>query len=317
MKGDHDMLLGNGAASKSLRDEASNSVRGKPIAVVSQSGDQSSDPASQKAIVANDHVRTASETAEHVASLEARVELLQRALKLTTAGLRLEYPGEGAVVDTLPFEVKQIVDETHVLDEGLEHRQPNGQILSISQRKLGDGAILTVVQNITDEHGLREALDRETLTDQATGGASLRAAETLGAELIQIYARYRRVFSVLRIDALGLEQYALDQRDTIIRHIANVGRRSLRAVDILARKEGGSFIAILPESDREGASVAAKRLCYKLEAAELMIGGKTIDTPVCVGVEEYEPSFETFAELCRAAEVRVLKAKEAHPWTVR
>lgn len=273
-------------------------------------------PSAGDSWIANDQERSASDSAEHVAALEARVELLQKALNLATAGLRLEYPGEGAVVDTLPFEVKQVLEENHIMDEGLEHRQPNGQILSIAQRKLADGAVLTVVQNITDERLAREALEREALTDQVTGVSSFRAAEILAEELIQIYTRYRRTFSMLRIDALGLDDHAVDARDTIIRHVANVGRRSLRAVDILARIEGGCFVAILPESDREGAIVAAKRLCYKLEAADLMISGKTIDTPVCVGVQEYDASFETFNNLRKAADVKLTKAKEAHHWTV-
>ena len=82
--------------------------------------------------------------------------------------------------------------------------------------------------------------------------------------------RYHRAVSILLID-LDHNHFSKD-RDvrwslgySLLKQVAAVLKSGLRDIDVLARFEGEIFAAILPETDLEGAKIAAERVRIKVE----------------------------------------------------
>ncbi|MET0816273.1 MAG: diguanylate cyclase, partial [Solirubrobacteraceae bacterium] len=101
------------------------------------------------------------------------------------------------------------------------------------------------------EHaGLRARMETLTLTDELTGVATRRVFDD---ELPRELARARRgespvAIAVVDLDHLGAFNMLRGERegDRLIKEAAALWRNELREVDTLARLEGGTFAAILP-----------------------------------------------------------------------
>jgi len=74
--------------------------------------------------------------------------------------------------------------------------------------------------------------------------------------------------------------------DGILADVATVVRASLRATDVAARVGPDEFALILPETGREGATVAATNLCKAVKAQSFTVDDHKVRVTVsCGGVE--------------------------------
>ena len=124
-------------------------------------------------------------------------------------------------------------------------------IQSVPDGTAGMLRLLAAQAAVAIEHaGLRARMETLTLTDELTGVATRRVFED---ELPRELARARRseypvAIALLDLDHLGAFNMLRGERegDRLIKETAALWRNELREVDTLARLEGGSFAAILP-----------------------------------------------------------------------
>src|SRR5215213_2201369 len=124
-------------------------------------------------------------------------------------------------------------------------------IESVPEGTAGMLRLLAGQAAVAIEHaGLRARMETLTLTDELTGVATRRVFED---ELPRELARARRseypvAIAMLDLDHLGAFNMLRGERegDRLIKESAALWRNELREVDTLARLEGGSFAAILP-----------------------------------------------------------------------
>ena len=122
---------------------------------------------------------------------------------------------------------------------------------SVQEGTSGMLRLLAAQAAVAIEHaGLRARMETLTLTDELTGVATRRVFED---ELPRELARARRAehpvsVAMLDIDHLGAFNMLRGERegDRLIKEAAALWRNELREVDVLARLEGGSFAAVLP-----------------------------------------------------------------------
>ena len=100
--------------------------------------------------------------------------------------------------------------------------------------------------------------------------------------------------------------------------LTEVARRLAEAVrggDGVARWGGDEFVAILPDTDREGALRAAERLRASVADAPVAVEGASVAVTVSVGWAHW--SGDTPGDLLARADRSVYQAKDAGRGTVR
>lgn len=88
------------------------------------------------------------------------------------------------------------------------------------------------------------------------------------------------------------DEYGNHVGDAVLRDMAHIVTRTMRATDIVARYRDDEFIALLTDTDSSGAQIAANRLrdavaAHAFTASE---GGEVITLTASIGVSYWEPS---------------------------
>ncbi|MEA2573583.1 MAG: two-component system, cell cycle response regulator [Chloroflexia bacterium] len=139
-------------------------------------------------------------------------------------------------------------------------------------------------------------LAAERLYDPTTGLFNRRYVMIRVEEEIKRSARHAYPLSCLLLDIDKLddvnERFGAHVGDAILRDMAHIITRTLRATDIVARYRDDEFISLLTDTDSTGAQVAANRLrdavaAYKYTAAE---DDEPITLTASVGVAYWEPA---------------------------
>ncbi|HEX2102648.1 MAG TPA: diguanylate cyclase [Solirubrobacteraceae bacterium] len=121
-------------------------------------------------------------------------------------------------------------------------------------------------------------------TDALTGLPNRRAVQDT---LKRMIAQAGRTLAPMAALVLDLDQfkaindtYGHDRGDAVLCAVSDVLRRTLRTSDFVGRNGGEEFIALLPDTDAEGAMEAAEKL--RAAVAQLTLPG--IDRPVTTSV---------------------------------
>lgn len=162
---------------------------------------------------------------------------------------------------------------------------------------------------------LRLVLETQSIKDPLTGLYNRRFMdETLEREL----ARSRRTHSCVSIIMLDLDNfkslndmYGHAAGDTVLRAVAALLLRTLRANDIVCRFGGEELIVILPDCTLEGAASQAETIRASLETLSLLEVGQSLRVTASIGVAStdlcgYDGSF-----LLKAADSALYAAKRS------
>jgi len=101
------------------------------------------------------------------------------------------------------------------------------------------------------------------------------------------WQRYGKAFSVLVIDADDFkninDSYGHLAGDQALRLLSTVLSQAVRAVDMVGRFGGEEFVVLLPETNLDGARVAADKVLQTIRRAELQWNGNLIRVTVSIG----------------------------------
>ena len=170
------------------------------------------------------------------------------------------------------------------------------------------GVVVSRVQGRTREAAIRLSTV-DSLTDLYNRAYFFNAVD----HEIKRSKRYSRGFCLLMMDLDGLksinDRFGHYQGDVVLRGVAQLIRSGLRGIDIAARYGGDEFVALLPETDQDGAYVAAEKI--RQSAAELVVetGGRQITTSLSIGVVSYPEDGQTSDELMIAADEAMYSSK--------
>lgn len=123
--------------------------------------------------------------------------------------------------------------------------------------------------------------------------------------------RYDLNLSLIMIDLDRFKKfndsYGHLQGDTLLRKIAQILKNSLRETDFVARYGGEEFVVILPETNKEGASVAAERVRKTIN--EQTFGEVGAKMTVSLGVASYPDDACLRTDLIKKADEALYRAK--------
>lgn len=224
------------------------------------------------------------------------------------------------------------VSETGQWQGEIWNRRKNGEIfvewLNISAIRAQDGTVThycAVFSDITERIQLEYRLKAENrkleqlaMVDSLTGVANRRSFDISFRREWARGLRYIKPISVLLIDVDYFKTYndlyGHQQGDEALRSVASVLRAGLqRSVDILARYGGEEFVAVLPDTDLEGAVLIGQTLRDNIASAKIPHKGSRISPyiTVSIGCASMVPTLdEPFESLIQAADKALYAAKE-------
>lgn len=159
-----------------------------------------------------------------------------------------------------------------------------------------------------------EALAVLAATDSLTGCANRREFEMRGAAEVARVKRSGAPLSFVTIDLDHFKQindrHGHKAGDEVLKAFAELVKRTLRPSDVVGRIGGEEFALILPDATREGATVAAERLCQLVEKEVVTLAGAPLRFTVSLGVAQYGPDGDTYESVIEAADRRLYRAKQ-------
>jgi two-component system cell cycle response regulator len=151
-------------------------------------------------------------------------------------------------------------------------------------------------------------LRQRAMTDQLTGALNRRGfEERLAAELARA-RRTNRPLAIAYLDVVGLkavnDTYGHHAGDRLLQSTGRLLRENSREEDAVARIGGDEWAVILPEQDRRGAKVFARRLLGRLPFTQR---GLALSVPwsLTVGWAVYPEDGDTPEALLAAADRRL------------
>jgi len=150
-----------------------------------------------------------------------------------------------------------------------------------------------------------------SITDGLTGLYNHRHFQEQLEVEVKRGQRYDLNLSLIMIDLDHFKEfndsYGHLEGDTLLRKIAQILKSSLRETDFVARYGGEEFAVILPETNKEGASIAAERVRRAL--SEQTFGEVGAKMTVSLGVASYPDDACLRAALIRKADEALYRAK--------
>src|SRR3569623_277867 len=98
--------------------------------------------------------------------------------------------------------------------------------------------------------------------------------------------------------------------DEVLRCAAKHIGAGIRQADTFGRYGGEEFLALLPATTIDGATVLAERLRVQLAATPVTLGALTIPVTVSAGIAEWHPGMQRYEKLINAADEALYEAKE-------
>ena len=178
--------------------------------------------------------------------------------------------------------------------------------------------ILSLLANqtaIAIENGkLYRRAEQLAVTDDLTQVYNYRFLKMGLRREVKRAARFSQKFSILMIDVDNLKKYN-DKNghlrgSEVLRLIAQILVREARSIDLVAKYGGDEFVAILPQTSREGACVLAERVKVSVAASAFPLAEPGTIT-VSLGVATYPENGITAGELLESADIALYAAKQS------
>jgi two-component system cell cycle response regulator len=163
---------------------------------------------------------------------------------------------------------------------------------------------------------LHQEAQRLSITDGLTGLWNYRYFQMNFDKEIERASRFQRPLALLIFDLDKFKQvndvYGHQRGDSVLIELAQRVKGAIREVDILARYGGEEFVLILPETDLEGATLAASKVNELVRQRRF---GHTDEEPirvtVSIGIAVYPEHGRSGATLVKSADAALYAAKEA------
>lgn len=169
------------------------------------------------------------------------------------------------------------------------------------------------LRHITDLEAAYRTIDTAARHDALTGLLNLAAFRDLSAEIAELAERKGQPYSVLFTDVDHFK--SVNDRlghaggDIVLVTVANTIRTAVRTSDVVARIGGEEILVLLPETDEFGAAHVAEKIRRAVEAARPMVEGVPLDVTLSIGWATARPPQGTLADIIRAADDAMYRAK--------
>jgi diguanylate cyclase (GGDEF)-like protein len=168
-------------------------------------------------------------------------------------------------------------------------------------------------ESVSQLASLTGRLRELAMIDSLTGVLNRRAfLDHADGEWVR-HRRHGHALACAMIDVDGFKKindtFGHAAGDAVLQHIGALVRATLRASDLPARLGGDEFIALMPETNLEGAMATAERLLGRVAARPLTVLDQSFATTLSIGVAGAE-SCSSLEELMARADRALYRAKK-------
>ena len=175
--------------------------------------------------------------------------------------------------------------------------------IELNDAQVGDGELKSRISVALRSRQAHEALamenarlSAERLYDPITGLFNRRYMMIRVEEEIKRSSRHAYPLSCLLLDVDGFDAINEAQGhtagDAILKELAHIVTRTLRATDVVARYRDDEFIALLTDTDAKGAQITGNRLRDALAAHDFSghFSGQKVEITASIGVAYWQPT---------------------------
>ncbi len=159
-------------------------------------------------------------------------------------------------------------------------------------------------------------LESLSATDPLTGLANRRGLEEYLRSALASARRHKEVGVLVFIDLDDFkavnDELGHEAGDTVLVHVANLLKDSIRGSDFVARLGGDEFVVGLVRTDSKDGQARAEKLRRKLERSSVAYRGTEIALSASFGIENYGPAARA-RDLLRRADKAMYCSKKARP----
>jgi diguanylate cyclase (GGDEF)-like protein len=168
-------------------------------------------------------------------------------------------------------------------------------------------------ESVSQLASLTGRLRELAMIDSLTGVLNRRAfLDHADGEWVR-HRRHNHALSCAMVDVDGFKKindtFGHAAGDAVLQHIGALLRATLRASDLPARMGGDEFMALMPETNLEGAIALGERLLGRLSARPIVVLDQTLATTLSVGVSSAE-GCNSLEELMAKADGALYRAKK-------
>ncbi len=160
---------------------------------------------------------------------------------------------------------------------------------------------------------LMEHLRENSLRDPMTGLYNRRFIEEYVSALVGGTQRRKGSFSVLMLDLDFFKQvndtHGHEAGDKVIKTLADILVRNVRAADMAVRYGGEEFLLLLTDTGGDAAMNVAEKIRAEVEATKIPLPGGILQKTISIGVAEFPKDSDTFWQVVKFADVALYKAK--------
>jgi diguanylate cyclase (GGDEF)-like protein/PAS domain S-box-containing protein len=164
------------------------------------------------------------------------------------------------------------------------------EILAIEEN--GEKYYAAIMRDISQDKKTEDELLRLASTDPLTGAYNRREFTAIAEREALRSNRYNRPLSILMLDLDHFKRlndtYGHAAGDKALQRFTTLCTSTLRNVDIFGRWGGEEFVALLPETDIEGASVIGERLRRLVSESVLTFNGHKINFTASIGISQFK-----------------------------
>ncbi len=198
----------------------------------------------------------------------------------------------------------------------------NEFVASVQILKIGAGPkggpgkyYAAIVRDISENKKTEEELLRLAATDPLTGAFNRREFTAIADREALRSSRYHHPLSILMLDLDHFKRlndtYGHAAGDKALQRFTTLCCNALRNVDIFGRWGGEEFVALLPETDVEGACVIAERLRKIVADNVLHYNEHKINFTVSIGIAQYKDAEVSIDVPLGRADSAIYDAKKA------
>jgi len=194
----------------------------------------------------------------------------------------------------------------------------NEFVASAQIMRLGDKTsryYAALFRDISQNKRTEEELLRLAATDPLTGAYNRREFTIMAEREALRSHRYHHPLSLMMLDLDHFKRlndsFGHSAGDKVLQRFTTLCCNTLRNVDIFGRWGGEEFVALLPETDIEGASIIAERLRKIISENVLSYNDHKITFTASVGVVQYKDGETTIDGPLGRADSAVFDAKKA------
>ena len=191
----------------------------------------------------------------------------------------------------------------------LDLRLPPSDIREIDDLSTSFNLMAANLQRSSDQ------LAHAAATDGLTGLYNHRSLQEILTREVQRSNRSSRPLAVLMMDIDGFkafnDTYGHQAGDVVLQRTAALLTKASRATDVVGRYGGDEFMAILPDTGREGALAVANRIIEFVEAERIHVAqGRDVPIALTIGLAVCPDDTTNKQELVAYADVSMYEAKQ-------